>query len=476
MNYLKLFFLLFLISIPLDIVSSPWIPSDNIKYNLIKFNLTKLCSYNLQENHISQIPIINIINQINNIDSDNIECNSYIDEVRTFLRNFSIDKTTVIGFQSDSDDLFMNDRSHRYSSNGNFFVEIKDLNNRLSYNLKVSKYKNQTIFDDSYIAFKRKNTVIQFGKVTRWWSPSENSSLIMSNSASPPLTFSIKNYGHSQIKNFNFISNINYEVFISKLERGREIPNTRLFGNKFNFTLFDKVEMSLMRVAQFGGKGRPMNSDNILRMISGKDNTNRNLSRIDQSGNQIAGIDFSTNIFKNNNGRMYFQLIGEDGLDPIIDDRWIGAIFPSKRFSLGGLSYNFLSTKNPTTLIFEHINTDTGFKNVTYNHSLYKTGYRYKGFPIGETTDTDSHRSLIALKKYYNDSYLKISFQKMNINQNLSERTRWGNNNIKNNEITIRYTKNFKEKYCLSMVFVKRNTNDQIYSNHLFFINFEKRI
>ena len=53
----------FTISIPFDIVSSPWIPSDNIKYNLIKFNLTKLCSYNLEENHISQIPIINIINQ-----------------------------------------------------------------------------------------------------------------------------------------------------------------------------------------------------------------------------------------------------------------------------------------------------------------------------------------------------------------------------------------------------------------------------
>ena len=90
MNYLKLFFLLFLISIPLDIVSSPWIPSDNIKYNLIKFNLTKLCSYNLQENHISQIPIINIINQINNIDSDNIECNSYIDEVIFNNSNISI--------------------------------------------------------------------------------------------------------------------------------------------------------------------------------------------------------------------------------------------------------------------------------------------------------------------------------------------------------------------------------------------------
>ncbi len=476
MRYLKSFFIFFVISIPFDITSSPWIESDDIKYNLIKFNLTKLCNYNLQEHHISQIPVINVINQINNINSDNNDCLNYLDEATNFLNNFSMNKTTILGFQTDSDDLFINDRSQRYSSNGNIFAEIRGLNDDLSYNFRVSKYKNETVFNDSYVALKRKNTVIQFGKVNRWWSPSENSSLIMSNSAPPPITFSIKNYGYSKIKNLNFISKINYEIFVSKLERGREIPNTRLFGNRFNFTIFDKFEMSLMRVAQFGGKGRPMNSDNILYMLSGKDNTNRDLSTNDQSGNQIAGIDFSTNILKKNNGRIYFQLIGEDGLDPIIDDRWIGAIFPSKRFSLGGFSYNFLDTYNPTTLIFEHINTDSGSKNVTYNHSIYKTGYRYKDFPIGESTDTDSHRSLIALKKYYNDSSLKISFQKMNINQNLSKRTRWGENNLSNDEITIKYSKIFKEKYFLSMIFVKRNVNDQIYSNHLFFINFEQRI
>lgn len=476
MNYLKLFFFLFVISAPLDVATSPWISSDDIEYNLIKFNLTKLCHYNLHENHISQIPIINVIDQINNIDTDNIECINYIDEARIFLSNFSIDKTIALGFQTDSDDLFINDRSHRYSSDGNTFLEIKNFTNHLSYNFKVTKYENHTVFDDSYIALKRKNTVFQFGKVSRWWSPSENSSLIMSNSAPPPLTFSIKNYQNSKIKNLNFISNMNYEIFISKLERGREIPNTRLFGNRFNFTLFDKVEISLMRVAQFGGKGMIMNSDNILSMLSGKDNTNRDLSFNEQSGNQIAGIDFSTSILKKNNARLYFQLIGEDGLDPIIDDRWIGAIFPSKRFSLGGLSYNFLNTKNPTTLFFEHINTDSGTKNVTYNHSLYKSGFRYKDFPIGESTDTDSHRSLIALKKYYNDSYLKISFQKMNINQNLSTRTRWGGQNLKNDEISIKYSKIFKEKYFLSLVFVKRNIDNQNYSNNLFFINFERRI
>ena len=35
---------------------------------------------------------------------------------------------------------------------------------------------------------------------------------------------------------------------------------------------------------------------------------------------------------------MIVQNVGEDGLDPIIDDRWIGAIFPSKRFGLIGLN------------------------------------------------------------------------------------------------------------------------------------------
>ena len=59
--------------------------------------------------------------------------------------------------------------------------------------------------------------------------------------------------------------------------------------------------MSLLRVAQYGGKGRTNNSKTFKYMLTGKDNINRNLEFYEQSGNQIAGIDFSYKINSKNN-------------------------------------------------------------------------------------------------------------------------------------------------------------------------------
>ena len=60
-------------------------------------------------------------------------------------------------------------------------------------------------------------------------------------------------------------------------------------------------------------------SQTIINMLLGKDNTNRDLDSEDEPGNQIAGIDFKISFLENHNedGGQY---IGEDGLDPIIDD------------------------------------------------------------------------------------------------------------------------------------------------------------
>ena len=119
-----------------------------------------------------------------------------------------------------------------------------------------------------------------------------------------------------------------------------------MFGNRISFSPSNKFHFSLLRVAQFGGKGRPTNSKALKSMLLGKDTTNRNLSNDEEAGNQIAGIDFSI-YFKNNNLNFYGQILGEDGLDPIIDDRWIGAIFPSKRFGQLGLRYYSTKIINP---------------------------------------------------------------------------------------------------------------------------------
>ena len=103
-----------------------------------------------------------------------------------------------------------------------------------------------------------------------------------------------------------------------------------MFGNRFSFSPSERIDVSLLRAAQFGGDGRPTDSQTLIDLILGKDTTNSNLSFEEQPGNQIAGIEASIKLLRKKNLQIFTQYLGEDGLDPIIDDRWIGAIFPSK--------------------------------------------------------------------------------------------------------------------------------------------------
>ena len=72
-------------------------------------------------------------------------------------------------------------------------------------------------------------------------------------------------------------------------------------------------------------------------------------------------------------------------------------------------------------LSVEYIDTDNGSKNTTYNHGIYKTGYRYLNKPIGASIDADSKRLLIKYKKFINsDQILNIDVSKNYINENNS--------------------------------------------------------
>ena len=85
-------------------------------------------------------------------------------------------------------------------------------------------------------------------------------------------------------------------------------------------------------------RGGTNNSKHLNTCLQSKDNINRNLEFYEQSGNQIAGIDFSYKINSKNNFIFMVNILGEDGLDQFIDDGWIGAIFPSKDLEMYGIS------------------------------------------------------------------------------------------------------------------------------------------
>ena len=100
----------------------------------------------------------------------------------------------MIGFQSKVDKLYLQEKGFRYYDKSNAYIDISNTINNYSYKFKVIKDRNETFFDESYISYNDNNTIYKAGRIKRWWSPSEFTSLIYSNSMTLIPSVSISNY------------------------------------------------------------------------------------------------------------------------------------------------------------------------------------------------------------------------------------------------------------------------------------------
>ena len=457
----KIFFLFCIFAQSIVLQSSPFIELRHI--NLIdKIRLVEsTCDLNFKK--ISAYPYVlkNIYDQTRRFISNNSseKCHHELKDLENLLLAMSIDNESIIGYQYADDKHLLQDRGNKYYDNSlvyfNSTVNAKNtyLNFRISNDINTGK----AYLDGSYFSLLYKNHVISIGKIDRWWSPSRITSPILSNNARPQLGISFENYLPLNFENYfaKYFKNINYLFFVNKLEKDRHIPNALLFGNRINFNINDRLDISLVRTAQFGGDNRPTDTNTIIDMLLGKDNTNRNLSFEEQAGNQLAGIDFNYIFTKAKNKLSFYgQILGEDGLDPLNEN--IDFIkFPSKRFGQLGMLYE----KNSMDYIFEYINTYNGAKNNTYGHSLYKSGYRHYGKSIGANIDADSISYIIYLKKYFDSgSTLSVKFQRADINKHNSDKNFLAKNNFIFNEISTGYKFNLYKNFDAYFNFIARKS------------------
>ena len=117
------------------------------------------------------------------------------------------------------------------------------------------------------------------------------------------------------------------------------------------------------------GDGRNLDSKIFIDMLIGRDNyLSTDINKENEPGNQLGGLDFNYLFLKNKNLSFYGQIAGEDE----------SGYLPSKTFySIGmSLSWDWFYLKK---INFEYIDTGSRQMNTTYNHSIYKNGYRYLG-------------------------------------------------------------------------------------------------
>ena len=245
--------------------------------------------------------------------------------------------------------------------------------------------------DNSFAGVVLGNWSVGVSTQERWWGPGWDGSLILSDNARPMAAITIDRVftDRFQSKWLNWIGPWDFSVMFGQMEPERVVPSAQFFGMRVNFRPLPGLEFGLSRSAQWCGDGRPCNSDTITDLFVGNDNRESGgVGTSDEPGNQLAGFDFrwSPGIF-GHSVAVYGQFIGEDEAGG----------FPSRYMGqLGGEWSGSLGNRWSARVFAEFAGTSCQFHesselfNCAYNHSIYQTGYRYRGRSIGHPAENDA--------------------------------------------------------------------------------------
>ena len=272
-------------------------------------------------------------------------------------------------------------------------------------------------YDGSVIGATLGNWLLSVGREDRFWGNGWRHSLILSDNARPVTNIAVRrDVAHAFSSPWlSWIGPWSFESFMGLLDDDRAIEDAKLFGMSVEFHPHQNLSIGLRRTAQWGGEGRPEDLSSFVDLLIGSDNCDElNESgsascndRSSEPGNQLAGFDVSFKRFFGLPLQTHLQLVGEDE----------AGFAPAKNTLTGGLRYYGQWQGLPLTLNLEAIETrvlsssDAEF-NIFYEHSIYRSGYRYEGRSIGSTLDNDSralHLEAMLKTEGYGDFLLGLS-------------------------------------------------------------------
>ncbi len=246
--------------------------------------------------------------------------------------------------------------------------------------------------DGSYMAGILGNWTIGAGAFDRWWGPAWQNSLILGDSARPtPGVFIQRNQAEGfSSPLLSWLGPWQLTSFLNELEANRDVANAKYWGLRANLRPLKSVEIGFSRVAMFGGAGRSESLQTLGDIIVGHDNRGDagiSADGANEPGNQLAGMDLRWSWqLGQATGAYYMQVIGEDEAGGL----------PSRNIGMAGVEFHTSLWQIPSRILFEGSNTLCGFEraphfyNAAYEHSIYTSGYRYRGRPLGASTDNDS--------------------------------------------------------------------------------------
>ncbi len=254
----------------------------------------------------------------------------------------------------------------------------------------------KTRLDESYVAGFIGNWVVSLGRQNRWYGPTWDTSLSLTNNARPITALAISRKSAIPFT-FPFTElEVPWTVtsFMGQMDDNRTVKNTLLWGFRLNLKPFKNLELGITRIAQWGGDGHSQDLSTFWNVLTGRTNCGVDDLVCDENNpnpaNQQAGYDlrYSFNLFDVPMS-FYGQKFAEDGKEGTLN-------YLTKAQPQVGFDAHLTILGKPSTVFIELADSlaDCGKRDKIgdcyYEHSSYKTGMRYNGRTIGSTYDNDA--------------------------------------------------------------------------------------
>jgi hypothetical protein len=247
--------------------------------------------------------------------------------------------------------------------------------------------------DGSHFTAQFGNWLVSANTLERFWGPSHESSLILSNNARPMPTLMVERATAVPFETrwLHWLGPWRFNFGFSRMENDRRDIDAPLFmAWRVVVMPFEKAELGFSRTAQFCGKQLVCDLNSFGNMIAGNDNVGIDATPENEPGNQMAGFDIRIHSpLGELPYAIYSQMIGED------ESSYLPAKFLNqygiegwKTFADGGVLQSFAEYSSTTC----SGNTSRGpYYDCAYNQGRFSfDGYRYRRRVVGHTTDSDA--------------------------------------------------------------------------------------
>ena len=407
-SLLKKIFIISALVFSTSIIAEPWIDTSDI---YLKANIQLLADTGHIITPVTTYPLMwhDIIRDLKRVNQSNLTSNQknayhYINHQSRLAKNNQTRIKAQMGIKnkrfvslgetpSDKNSITV----HSSMMFSNFAAKIAP-----SYTHNPNDGKTSR-FDESYIAAFMGNWVLSYGRQNRWYGPTWDTSLSLTNNARPitALTISRKSAEPFIIPFTEFDIPWTVTSFIGQMDDTRTVKDTLLWGFRLNFKPFKNLELGITRLALWGGEEHSQSSSTFWDILIGRTNCGIDDLICDENNpnpaNQQAGYDlrYSFNLF-NVPMSFYGQKFAEDGKEGTLQ-------YLTKAQPQIGFDAHLNIFNKPSTVFIELADsfaacgTDNTTGDCYYEHSTYETGMRYYGRTIGSTYDNDAKTYVLGI-------------------------------------------------------------------------------